>query len=875
MNHSIENSRLMRGFLLLTLFLSTSLSANAADYYCDFSVNGIYYQFISGKPDEVAVSYDNYETGKYGGNWTNYSGHITVPSTVTYNSVTYKVTAVTGHAFFDCSELQSVSLPNSITSIGYAAFADCPSLSWIELPNNLKEIGTCAFQGCINLRSITVPGSVYSIGAKAFYETAWYDNQPNGLIYAGNVAYQYKGTMPAETQIDIKEGTLGIADQCFYSCSGLTSITIPNSVIRIGSTAFNECNNLTSANLPENITEICSGTFQYCSKLTSIDIPNGVIEIGNHAFNGCSSMTSVSLGNNVTSIKEYAFYHCSGLNSIAIPKSVTYIGSSAFSYCSSLTSLNIPESVTTIGGSAFESCNGLTSISVETGNPNYDSRNNCNALIETETNTLFVGCMNTVIPNGVTSIASYAFYNCNSLITINIPPSVTSIGDRAFTFCSGLTDVYCYPDEIPNISTSTFEYSEISAMTLHVPEKLLEIYTTTSPWSGFGTIVPIGPYYADANVEAICVANWDTDGDGYLSYEEAEAVATLGEVFKGNESITSFDELQYFTGLTSIDESAFSGCSSLTTISIPKSVTSIAGDAFLGCSNLIDVYCFAEEVPQASISAFEGVNMASVTLHVPAASADSYWETSPWSDFGRVMSLDMQKIYYAISDESTSLNVAKIESETKARFTHEFNGVWEALYLPFSIDYEAINADFDLAEIDGVVQNDVDNDGIADITVLSIMGFRGQMTEPNTPYLIRAKNVGKQSISFDNITIYPTEEATFESSSLSTKYEYKGSYSTLDNTALTNSYIVQGGELVKGANSLAPCRWYMTATAKKGSLNLPNKIRIMPVEDVITGVDGLNSGLNHNERIYNLSGQRLNKMHKGINIIGGKKVVVK
>lgn len=158
-----------RKMLLLTVFLYSNQFVSAKDYYCDFQVGGIYYQFIDGKPNEVAVSYDNYETGRYGGNYTNYSGNISIPTTVTYNSVTYKVTAVTDHAFYELTSVTSVSLPYTITSIGSYAFADCTKITWMNLPSSLKTIGAGAFNGCIGLTYITIPDGVESIGASAFY----------------------------------------------------------------------------------------------------------------------------------------------------------------------------------------------------------------------------------------------------------------------------------------------------------------------------------------------------------------------------------------------------------------------------------------------------------------------------------------------------------------------------------------------------------------------------------------------------------------------------------------------------------------------------------------------------------------------------------
>ena len=230
---------------------------------------------------------------------------------------------------------------------------------------------------------------------------------------------------------------------------------------------------------------------------------------------------------------------------------------------------------------------------------------------------------------------------------------------------------------------------------------------------------------------------------------------------------------------------------------------------------------------------------------------------------------------FVINDETTSLSITSEESGKAIEFTHAFNGEWEALCLPFAIDYDAIKANFDLAEIDGVVQNDQNNDGTPDITILSIKGFKGETT-PNKPYLIRAKNAGEQTISFDNVTVYPTTIESIDCSSTSVRYDFTGSYNALNASALANRYIVQNGELVKGASSLAPCRWYMTATARNGApLSLPNRIRIMNVEDVITGVEqiGQQTTDNGQQSIYNLAGQRLSKMQKGINIQNGKKVL--
>ena len=350
--------------LLLVLLLSMT---NMVAFAYDAKVDGIYYIFSG---TEATVTYLNW--GSF--NKSAYSGNVVIPETVTYNGTTYSVTSIGSDAFYFCSGLTSVTIPNSVTSIGEQAFIYCRGLT-----------------------SITIPNSVTSIGVSAFYDTAWYNNKPDGLVYAGKVAYKYKGTMPPNTNVVLEEGTLGIGDVAFLSCSCLTSVTIPNSL---------------------------------------------------------------------TSIGYQAFAYCSGLTSVIIPNSVTTIGGGAFSGCSGLTGVTIPNSVTSIGVGAFYNCSGLTSITIESENTKYDSRNNCNAIIEKSTNTLVTGCMNTVIPNSVTNIGSYAFYNCSGLTSITIPNSVTSIGGWAFQSCSGLTSI-AIPNSVTSIEIEAFRgCSSLTSVTI-------------------------------------------------------------------------------------------------------------------------------------------------------------------------------------------------------------------------------------------------------------------------------------------------------------------------------------------------------------------------------------------------------------------------
>ncbi len=290
--------------LLLALLLPALATAH------DFEVDGIYYN-INGSVATVTYK------GSYETEYDNeYSGFVVIPATVTYNGTTYpvtsigfdafggctgltsvvipnSVTSIGGWAFSRCTGLTSVNIPNSVTSISIGTFRYCSGLTSIDIPNSVTKIGDYAFEDCTRLTSVNIPNSVTYVGFCAFHNTVWYNRQPKGLVYAGMVAYKYKGTMPSGTSIILKEGTLGITCCAFRYCSGLTGIVIPSSVTRIGEEAFNGCSGLTSIVIPNSVTRIGYYAFRNCRGLTSIVIPNSVTSIGEYAFIGCSGLTDV------------------------------------------------------------------------------------------------------------------------------------------------------------------------------------------------------------------------------------------------------------------------------------------------------------------------------------------------------------------------------------------------------------------------------------------------------------------------------------------------------------------------------------------------------------------------------------------------------
>ena len=239
----------------------------------------------------------------------------------------------------------------------------------------------------------------------------------------------------------------------------------------------------------DGITHIGDDIFYACWEIKSVKIPASVTSIGAYSFDGCRGLTSIVLPEGLTTIADCAFADCEGLTSLTIPNSVTSIGESAFWGCKGLTTLTIPESVTSIGINAFSSCRGLTSIVVDENNTKFDSRDNSNAIIETASNTLIVGCVNTVIPKDITSIGVSAFAFCNNMTSVTIPAKVTSIGEGAFYGCSGLKELTCLAPNPPTCGDSAFNGVDRTKCTLYVLEESVNVYKIADQWKDFYNVV--------------------------------------------------------------------------------------------------------------------------------------------------------------------------------------------------------------------------------------------------------------------------------------------------------------------------------------------------------------------------------------------------
>ena len=647
-----------RAVKMLNVPLGTKEAYAAASYWQDFNIGeGDIYQGVT----IDGICYDLMEDGLKATVVVNtaaeYSGDITVPSSVSYEGKTYQVTAIGSSAFETCNSLNSVSIPSSVTSIGNDAFSRCESLTYVSIPSSVTSIGNFAFYDCSSLTSITIPGSVTNIGSYAFQycdklstvKVEWvipvsissdvFSNREGKMLnvplgtkeaYAAASYWQdfnivegdiYQGVTIDGICYDLMEDGLKATVVVNTAAKYSGEITIPSSV------TYNE--------KIYQVTAIGSSAFSSCYSLSSVSIPSSVTMIGNSAFEG-SSLTSVTIPNSVTSIGDDAFSRCSSLTSITIPGSVTNIGSYAFHNCSNLTSITIPGSVTSIGRYAFSGCNKLSSVKVEWDNP--------------------------------VNISSNVFSNRGGVM-LNVPAGTKAAYEAAD-----------YWQDFDIVEGNIYQGVTIDGISYNLLEDGLQatvVANTTAVYSGDITI-PSSVTYNEKFYQVTAIGS-----SAFSSCYSLSSVSIPSSVTMIGNSAFEFSNLTSVTipnSVTSIGSEAFSNCSELTSITIPGSVTSIGSWAFFDCGKLSTVKV-EWEIP-VSISSDVFSNREGVILNVPVGKKEAYAAASYWQDFDIVEG----NIYQGVTIDGISYNLIEdgLQATVVSNTTAEYSG---EITIPSSVTY--------------------------------------------------------------------------------------------------------------------------------------------------------------------------------------------
>ena len=380
---------------------------------------------------------------------------------LTYGDFQYKIEDDNSCTITDYDGMaSSLSIPSAINGhtvkqIDTGALSDNRIITSVTIPNGVTTIGFSAFNGCIKLDKIKFSSNLDTVCENAFNNTKWFNNQSNGLVYVGKVAYKYKGDMPRNTKITVKSDTVSISESAFKDCANLTAILIPSSVKHIDKYAFYNCQGLTKLNFNDGIERIENDAFGSCEKLTGVNFSETLKSIGAFAFVECKKLSEITIPRSVTSVGEYAFSGCENLASVTVsddlpyvggrafektkwlnsqPDGVVYIGKSAYGYKGDMpknTELSLKSGITNISGYAFYEEKNLTSVKI----PETVNRIGNWAFLDCE------GLKNVNIPDGVKRIESWTFSNCSSLTNITVPDSVTVLDGLAFSYCTNLKNI--------------------------------------------------------------------------------------------------------------------------------------------------------------------------------------------------------------------------------------------------------------------------------------------------------------------------------------------------------------------------------------------------------------------------------------------------
>ena len=558
--------------------------------------------------------------------------NINIGETVTYRGISLSVKQVKPYLCYGNTFVKAVNL-SYIGGVPNSAFEGCNIMQAANLGQGITSIGNNTFRGCLKLESIVIPDSVEFIGNNAFENCSEMTSVKIGNSIQTMPTYAFSGCSSLSI-FQIPKNVTTVGNYAFYGCTGLKTILMDDGEtnLSLGSNGSNplfaNCP-LDSVYIGRNISYQTSSNYGYSpfyrnTSLRSIAFSDRETEISMNEFYGCTNMKNVRIGDGVTAIGDWSFSGCSSLDYFAFGSNVKKIGKEAFSDCTALTSLISRAAMPpTCGSQALDDINKWKcTLAVPQGYITaYQQADQWKEFFFIEDTIAITPA--TGISLNQTTLSFNAVNQTATLIATITPSNATN---KKVTWTSSNTSV-------ATVSGAGVVASKANG-TAVITAKTTDGTNLTATCK---VIVDSFITFADANVKTICVAQWDTNGDGKLSKAEAAAVTTLDKVFKDNETITSFNELQYFTKLTSIGDNAFDGCYNLTSVTIPKSVTSIGERAFYGCG--ITSITIPESVTSIGERAFYGCGITSITIPESVTSIGNY----PFSYCSSLASINVEQ----------------------------------------------------------------------------------------------------------------------------------------------------------------------------------------------------------------------------------------
>jgi len=818
-------------------------------------------------------------------------------------------------AFYECTSLESIVIPDSV-SIGGSTFYRCFSLRSVTLPEHLSALGRRAFSLCESLDSVSIPNTITVIdGVFAGCSSLCYVEIPNSVKTLESGAFAHCSSLHS---IHIPDGVKTLGGDAFHGCTALDSIVIPNSVTSMGNRAFQDCTNLKSVKLSEQLTVLSASVFQDCISLTSIEIPEGVTSIWDYAFTGCESLATIIIPKNVSDIGFRAFYNCMGIEDVfCYPTTMPKTAESAFEnymYWPLQATLHVPKSLMDIYSvtkpwTTFERLVALpdaidkendsmiyytlnedkTSVSVTSGQGKYEAK---------------VTVPGRIMSDGkyynVTSVENFAFFNCGKLSSVFLNNSITYLGRFAFADCSQLTSVRL-SSNITAIEDYTFSNCT-SLSEIDIPSNV--------------TSIGEGAFVGCSNLQSVSFP-YKTTFIGMRAFADCSSLAAVELPIQ----------------LSVIDDNAFENCQSLTSVTIPNSVTfvgsnafkdckelkvvvfdgcagEICQEAFMGCTGLKEIYSYSDVPPAADEYAFEGSNY-DATLHVPAASLEAYQSTAPWCYFQHIVSHEdaaYQGIVfqYVYNHDDHTATLVKV---TVPDNTHE-----DKLVIPSELQVEGNT--YKVTAIDEWALRSLYKENITSIELPSSLRVLGSSTIQVSPQLKTIRIMGdiEKIDHFAFISYLSNLNGPIVNCFLSDFYCFASFVPELSPLALSAG--TEGLSRIKSDDDIAEVklyditfylpryftfRWndyegnlyqatqYQYFLIEHATLHVPaelvesykqtfpwnmfGNIVALTEEEYPAGIKNLSPTLSQGEGdIYNLQGQRMNGLQKGINIIEGKKI---